>query len=95
MKDVVSKDLSHLSEVKFNPLANYSFQVKPNWKTNFKQVSETSLKENIGLPLVGVNDDDPIYYSDDMGAFEYSKIISSAENRPWRVQSSGTDIFAI
>jgi len=65
----------------FNPLANYELQITPNIKHREKRIGDTSLREDTRLNYVGYENESKFYVNEDMGAFDYSKLISSAANR--------------
>jgi hypothetical protein len=67
--------------VQYNPLADYKAQIKQNYKECKKKVGETSLSSSIHAHMGQIPDDMEISYLEDMGSFDYSKVVTTAAFR--------------
>lgn len=69
-------DPEYIASVRFNPLADYKLQIKPNKIIEKAPLADTTLGGSVLLDLAQMTDDDKIGIKEDKGNFPYAKIVT-------------------
>jgi hypothetical protein len=80
MKKTVEQ-IEYLKSVRFNPLVDYWSQTKGNIRPIETNIGKTSLRNNIMLPMVGIDDKTDLHIFYDANNYKFSQVVSTAKNR--------------
>ena len=73
------EDGEKIKAARRNPLCNYNAQIAVKRKGKKKRVGDTSLGNEPQLGLLGIHDHTEIKYKEDVGNFDYSKLINQED----------------